>query len=265
MTLTPDFLFRQLLSAAAAVFCGVFALVTMQADALAQTPPGPDSITLRTTPPQFKSGVLITGVVGGRIMVREGTSDAGYDISQVQEVLKAAPAEFTSGLKLVEEGKLEQALPLIRTVADKYRGLPTTWARDSAAMLGNICITLGKLTEAEMAIREFKSAYAATASAAANVAEARLAAGRSQFDKAKGIAEPIASGALQKKNVSRTDSQTYGQAFLVLGQCAENENKLPEAMEHYCRAVAIFYQEPAIVADAQKRIDELRKKGVTTP
>jgi hypothetical protein len=70
---------------------------------------------------------------------------------------------------------------------------------------------------------------------------------------------------MAKKNVSRAESQLYGQAYFVLGQCAEKENKLPEAMEHYCRTVAIFYQDPTIVKEAQKRIDDLRTKKVTTP
>jgi hypothetical protein len=36
-------------------------------------------------------------------------------------------------------------------------------------------------------------------------------------------------------------------------------------MENYCRTVAIFYQEPATVKEAQLRIDELRKNKITTP
>ena len=36
-------------------------------------------------------------------------------------------------------------------------------------------------------------------------------------------------------------------------------------MENYARTVAVFYHERSVVAQAQKRIDELRKKGVTTP
>ena len=75
----------------------------------------------------------------------------------------------------------------------------------------------------------------------------------------------IVGEALSKKNISRAESQLYGQAYFVLGQVAEGENKLPEAMENYCRTVAIFYQERSVVAEAQKRIDDLRQKGVTTP
>lgn len=243
---------------------GALAFAATQTPALAQAA-GSDSITLKTTPPQRKTGVLITGVVGGRVMVKEGTGEVGYDVSQVQEVVKAAPQEFTAGLKLIGEGKLELALPQIKAVAEKYSGLPTPWARDSAAMLGNLYISLEKLAEAEAAIKAFKNAYTSATSGAANVAESRLAAARRQFDKAKALAEPVVASALSKKTVSRSDNQTYGQAYFVLGQCAENEGKLPVAMENYCRTVAIFYQDPSIVAEAQKRIDELRKKGVTTP
>jgi len=77
--------------------------------------------------------------------------------------------------------------------------------------------------------------------------------------------EPLVKDALTKKDVSRAESQLYGQAFYVLGKVAEGEGKLPEAMENYCRTVAIFYQERAVVAAAEKRIEALRQKGITTP
>ena len=77
--------------------------------------------------------------------------------------------------------------------------------------------------------------------------------------------EPIVAEALKKKNVTRAENQIYGQAYYILGRAAEGEEKLPEAMENYCRTVAIFYQERAVVKEAQKRIDDLRGKGITTP
>lgn len=249
---------RQLLSA---TFGALMLALTVTASAQAPT----DVVTLKTNPPQRKANVLITGVVNGRIMVREGAGEIGYGPDQIESIVKAAPPEFTQGMRLIESGDSEKALPFIKAVADKYKGLPIAWAQDATAALGNLYLGVGKMTEAEAAFADLKKAYGSSNSAAASVGEARLAAAKKRFSEARSIVEPIVRDALTKKNISRAESQLYGQAYFVLGQVAEGENKLPEAMENYSRTVAIFYQERSVVADAQKRIDDLRQKGVATP
>jgi hypothetical protein len=255
MNLRAMFPARQLLSAAV----GVLTL------AGAATVSAQDTVTLKTNPPQRKAGVLVTGVIGGKVMIREGAGEIGYDMALVESVAKAPPPEFVQGMRLVEEGKMENALPLIKAVADKYKGLPIAWAQDATAALGNLYLSGGKISEAEAAFADLKKAYGGANSLAASVGEARLAAARKKYADARSIAEPIVKEALTKKNITRAESQLYGQAYFVLGQVAEGENKLPEAMENYSRTVAIFYQERSVVAEAEKRIDDLRQKGVTTP
>ena len=254
MKLRALFPFRQLLSATTGLL-----LLAAAPFASAQ-----DSMILKTTPPQKKDG-LITSVTGGKVMLKEVAGEIAYALEQIESVSKAAPVEFQRGSQLVEAGDLAGALGPMKAVADKFKGLPTTWAQDATASLGNIYISLGKLPEAAAAIADFKSAYGGGNSLAARVAEARLAAARKKFAEAKSIAAPVVAEALTKKNVSRADSQLFGQAYFVLGQVAEGEKDFPAAMENYCRTVAIFYQERSVVAEAQKRIDDLRQKGITTP
>jgi tetratricopeptide (TPR) repeat protein len=265
MTLRFPFPKLQLLSAtlAAAVFLAVPHM------ALSQAAPGSDYIIMKprvpSAPPQVLPGVLITGVRGSKVSVRNAQGAIEYDLSQIQEVRKAPPAEFAGAQRLIEAGDMEKALPLIKSVADNYKGLPTAWAAEATAMLGNIYLNLGQLPEAEVAFGDFERVYAGSGSSAASVGKARLAVERKKFAEARALAEPLVADAMTKKNISRSESQLFGQAYFVLGKIAEGEGKLPEAMEHYCRTVAIFYQERAVVSEAQKRIDELRGKGITTP
>lgn len=258
MNLRVVFPARQLLSAALGVL-----LLAGSASVSAQT--ATDTITLKTKPPQRKTGVLVTSVVGTRVMVKEGAGEIGYDISQIESVVKAEPPEFRKGMQLVEAGDAEKALPLLKAIADRFKGLPTPWAQDATAAVGNLYLSLGKIPEAESAYADLKKAYGGANSTAASVGQARLAAAKGKFDEARALVDPIVKEALTKKNISRSESQLYGQAYFVLGQVAEGEQKLPEAMENYARAVAIFYQERSVVAEAQKRIDDLRQKGVATP
>jgi len=266
MTLRFPFPKLQLLSAAIVAV----ATVSTPGTSFSQAPaPGQDRIIMK---PQTATGqgqqlvnVLVVAVQGRKVTIRNTQGDIAYDLGQIAEVRKEAPPEFLQGQRMIEAGDLPKALPLIKAVADRYKGLPTAWASDATAMLGNIYISLGQLPEAEAAFGEFEKTYPGAASGAASLGKARLAVERKQFAEARTIAEPLAAEALAKKTFTRAESQRYGQAFFVLGKIAEGEDKLPEAMENYCRTVAIFYQERAVVKEAQKRIDELRQKGITTP
>ena len=258
---------RQLLSKILGVLLAAAAFSPLHAQGPA--PVGNDLVQMKPPvagqPGRTMQGVIITGMNGTKMMVRDASGEVGYEVAQVDKVTKAAPAEFTNGQKLIEAGNLDAALPMIKAVADKFKGLPTAWAQEATSMLGNIYVSLGRLGEAEAVFRDVERLYGGASSAGAKIGKARLAAAKKSFLEARTIATEIVSGALTKKNISRAESQLYGQAYFVLGQCAEGENKLPEAMENYCRTVAIFYQEPTIVKEAQLRIDDLRKKQVTTP
>lgn len=267
MTLRFQFPKLQLLSAAfaATVLIGAPNAAFSQAPAAV----GQDYVLMKpaATPSQPVQlvNVLITGVKGTKMTVRNAQGEVAYDLAQVTEVRKLPPPEFVQGQRLIEAGDLEKALPVIKSVADRFKGLPVTWASDSSSMLANLYVSLGKLPEAEAAFDEFQKAYPGAGSVAASVGKARLAAERGKFAEARAAVEPIVAAALKKKNVTRAENQIYGQAYYILGRAAEGEGKLPEAMENYCRTVAIFYQERAVVKEAQKRIDDLRGKGITTP
>src|SRR5687768_11541123 len=152
MNLRATFPARQLLSAALGVL-----MLAGAATVSAQAPS--DSVTLKTNPPQRKAGVLVTGVVGGKVMIREGSGEVGYNLAQIESVQKAPPNEFTQGMRFVEAGDMGKALPLIKAVADKYKGLPIAWAQDATAALGNLYLSLGKISEAEAAFTDLKNAY----------------------------------------------------------------------------------------------------------
>ena len=230
---------------------------------------GADYVILKpasaTAQPQQLAGVLIVAVSGTKVAIKNAQGVVSYDLAQIQEVRKAAPPDFAKGQRAIEAGKPEEALTLIKGVADSYKGLPVTWASEATALLGSIYISLGKLPEAEAAFEDFQKTYPASGSIAASVGKARIAAERGKYAEAKSVAEPLVKDALTKKTVTRAESQLYGQAYYVLGKVAEGEGKLPEAMENYCRTVAIFYQERAVVKEAQNRIDALRQKRITTP
>ena len=269
MKLSFSFPALQLLSA----FIVGCAALTAPPAAFSQAPApaaaGADYVILKpasaTSQPQQFVNVLVVAVRGTKVAIRDARGEASYDLAQIQEVRKAAPPNFVQGQRALEAGKPEEALTLIKGVADHYKGLPTTWASEATALVGSIYVTLGKLPEAEAAFDDFQKTYPASGSLAASVGKARIAAERKNFAEARSVAEPLVKDALTKKIVTRAESQLFGQAYYILGRVAEGEEKLSEAMENYCRTVAIFYQDRSVVIEAQKRIDALRQQGITTP
>ena len=266
MKLSFSFPTLQLLSA---FFVCCAALIAPQAAFSQVAPVGNDYVILKpasaTSQPQQLANVLVVAVSGTKVAIRNAQGVVSYDLAQIQEVRKAAPPEFAQGQRAIEAGKPDEALTLIKGVADRYKGLPTAWASDATALVGSIYISLGKLKEAEAAFEEFQRTYPSSGSIAASVGKARIAAERKNYAEARSVAEPLVKDALAKKTVTRAESQLYGQAYYILGRIAEGEEKLPEAMENYCRTVAIFYQDRSVVTEAQKRIDALRQQGITTP
>ena len=150
----------------------------------------------------------------------------------------------------------------LQPVADGFRGLPTDWARQAAALLGDLFVEKGDLARAEAAYADYAKFYGGGAgggSARTQVGLARLALARGDFAGAKARLEPVATAALKNPvNLPSADAAAAGQACLLLGQIAEKLGDVSGALTHYLRTVTLFYEDRAAVAAAQKAADSLR-------
>lgn len=217
--------------------------------------------TVRQRNGSVRSG-QITGVRNGNVMVKSGPAEIGVPLNQVESVVLATPTGATRGLQLQEQGKFAEALAALKPVSDQFGGLPIEWSQKAVASIGDLYLSLDKPTEAAAAYARFKQLYPeAGLSVQADVGIARVAFANNQIDEARSLLEPVVAGALQKPDVTKTESAAFGQAYYTLGQISEKEGKLPEALENYLRTVTIFYADRAIAARAQERADALRKNG----
>jgi predicted Zn-dependent protease len=191
----------------------------------------------------------------------------GVSLATIKEVRMNPPAEY--GLALTAYGAKDyaKALTLMKAVADKFKGMPSTWAQHAVAMMGELYIQTNDLEKAEAAYKDFKRLYPTGGSLQSEVGLSRLAVAKKDFPTAKEKLDPITAAALQEKIVTPANALAYSQAFLVSGQVKEAEGNLPGALEDYLRTVTIFYHDRTAVASAQERADALRKahKEVTAP
>ena len=199
--------------------------------------------------------------------VAGGTNKLGLALSGVREVRMAAPLEYSQGMQAYQAKDQAKALKLIKTVVDKYKGLPTVWAQQSLSLLGELYIAANDLPKAEAAYNDFKRLYPGGGSLQSEVGLARLAVAKKDYETAKKKLAPITDAALKEKVISPTNGAAYSQAFVVSGQVNEAEGNFSGALEDYLRTVTLFYHDPAAVSVAQERADALQKehKEVTVP
>lgn len=220
-----------------------------------------DSLTFRDGRKQDGKILGVSaGTVEMEIKLPNGSAGKiGFPVASIGSVAMETPTSVRTGLAAYDAGDFAKALSELRPVSEKYRGLPTDWARRVAAVMGDVYLENKDLTRAEAAYAEYGRAYpGGKASLRSNVGIARLAAAKGDQAKARQLLEPIAKAALEDTAPSDADGAVYGQVFFLLGQAREAEKDYQNALQDYLRAVTLFYQDRAVAASAQKAADALR-------
>jgi tetratricopeptide (TPR) repeat protein len=94
------------------------------------------------------------------------------------------------------------------------------------------------------------------------------AAGLAQLDLQQGKVadalaklQPVIDKASQDLAPSPDDARSYARAFLVYGQALQQEKENSQALEAYLAVKTMFYQNPALVAQAEKLAAALRQQN----
>jgi len=207
----------------------------------------------------------ILGVSGGNIRIQRGPAQSSIPLNTVRSTEMAPPPEFVTGQASLKSGDTAKALQTLKPLVDTFRGLPTPWAEQASAQLGDLYIRANKLPEAQQAYTEFSKAYP-NASNLTNVGLARLAVANKDLAGAKPRIQPLVEQAKKTKYADEINGAAFGQALLLMGQIDEAEGRNTEALENYLTTVTIFYQDPDAATQAQARADTLRKeKKVIAP
>ena len=209
----------------------------------------------------------VVGVTGTSLMVKTEFGEQGLPLAQIQEVRMAPPPELGQGMAAYLAKDYAKALPLFKTVADKFRGMPAGWAQQASGTLVDIHLAMGDAAKADADYAAFVKAYPAGGTAQADVLAARIAASKKNFAAAKQKLGPITEAALKEKTVAPANALAFSQAFLVSGQVKEAEGNFAGALEDYLRTVTLFYHDRSAVTVAQERADALRSQHpeITVP
>ena len=211
---------------------------------------------------------VVLGASAAGVQIRIGAQTITLPPAMFESFQMAAPPEYAPGVQAYVAGELPKALGAIRSVTDRYKGLPTDWAQYATGLLGDIYVATADYPKAEAAYADFKKLYAAAAGGAVSTSEvglARIAVAKKDLATAKAKLDPITTEALAEKSIAPAKAMAYSQAFLVSGQLKEQEGNLQGALEDYLRTVTIFYHDRTAVTAAQQKADALRGRDKDHP
>ena len=243
---------------------GAVALLAAAAGARAQ-----DRLVFRDGPNHVVDG-KIAGMKNGAVVINVAAGQVSYDLGLLARVDAAAPPAFQQGYAAYAAGDWARAQAALQPIVNQFRGLPTEWARQATAALGDIYIEQNDIPKAVAAYADYRTLYpgGAGGSLRSNVGQARIAFAQKDFASAEKQLQPIREAALKRPaEVTRADGAAYGQACYLLGQLEERHGSYQAALQDYLRTVTLFYQDGQVAARAQKNADALRAahKDVSVP
>jgi tetratricopeptide (TPR) repeat protein len=258
MKLRVRFLPQQLLFAAG---CSVL----LASGAIGQAPAaGQATFKVRGGTAGVQQGTVLGAGPKG-VEIRIGAQTVTLPPAMFESFQMAPPPEYRAGFEALTAKDYAKALTLIKSVTDKFKGLPTDWAQYATGLLGDIYMAQEDFAKAEAAYNEFTRLYKNASSATSQVGLARIALAKKDLAGAKSRLEPILADALKQKNIAPANAIAVSQAFAVSGQIKEADGNLQGALEDYLRTVTLFYHDPAAVALAQEKADALRSRDKNNP
>lgn len=237
----------------------------LASEAMAQAPAAAQAtFKVKGSTAGAQQGVVLGASPAG-VQIQIGTQTLTLPPAMFESFQMAAPPEYAKGYQAYSAGDFAKALVLIKSVTDRFKGLPTEWAQYASGLLGDIYVATGDFAKAEAAYNEFKKLYAASGSPSSEVGLARIAVAKKDLAAAKTKLEPITTEALQQKTIAPAKALAYSQAFLVSGEVKEAEGNLQGALEDYLRTVTVFYHDRNAANTAQQKADALRAQDTEHP
>jgi tetratricopeptide (TPR) repeat protein len=212
----------------------------------------------------------IAGMSNGAVVINVAAGQVSYNLSLLSRVEAAPPPAFQTGYAAYEAGDWDKALASLKPVADQFKGLPTEWASQALAALGDVYIEKDQLPQAVATFNEYRTLYpgGAAGSLRMNLAQARIAFAQNDFVKAEKQLLPLRDAALKHPaQATRAEGAAYGQTCYLLGRLEERQGNYPAALVDYLRTVTLFYEDGAVTGLAEKSADALRAAhpGVSAP
>jgi len=205
----------------------------------------------------------ITGVSGDQVDVTIHNSNGSTGktllyLSDIESVTMPPPADVAKA----QGAAPKEVIAILEPKIKQFAGLPTDWVVNAMAQLADAYAATGQPDRALALYTQITQSY--PGSAYMNVAQAgkaKLSLQQGKIDDALAAVQPIVEAANKNLAPSQSEGGLYASAFLVYGQVLAAQKKPREALEAYLTVKTMFYQNPAMVAQAEQLAQALRDQN----
>lgn len=206
----------------------------------------------------------IIGVSDGQVTMESHTPNGGvargiYYLSDIKTVYMAPPADVA---QLTPDSTTGTIIATLEPEIKKFSGLPADWVVAAMAQLAQAYLAENKGDRAAALYSQIDTLYPGSkyhVQAVAGAAMLSLKAGN--IDDAIAAIQPVIDQANKDIAPSPADGALYANAFLVYGQALEAQKKPKQALEAYLTVKTMFYQNPALVTQAEQLVKNLRDQN----
>jgi tetratricopeptide (TPR) repeat protein len=214
-------------------------------------------------------GTIISGrivsVADGQAMIEGRASNGGVakfpiTVTDIKSINMAVPADVA---KAQAPGVTPaDVITALEPQIKQFAGLPAGWVVSAMEQLAEAYVAQGKGDRALATYNQIIQLYPGSIYenvAKAGIAEMSLKAGK--IDEAFNAVKPIVEQANKDIAPSPTDGALYAKAFLVYGQALDAQKKPQQALEAFLTVKTMFYQNPALVDQADQLTRSLRERN----
>jgi tetratricopeptide (TPR) repeat protein len=205
----------------------------------------------------------ITGLADGQIAVK-GLTPGGQPmqssvyVTDIQSITMAPPAAMAA---LKDDAPPATVIATLTPLVKEYAGLKVDWVVDAMALLADADESSGQPEQAQAVYAQINQLYPNSPyqnAAAAGTAQLDLKQGKP--DAALALLQPVVDKANQDLAPSPAEGRSFARAFLVYGQALQAQKQDAKALEAYLTVETMFYQNPALVAQAGQLAASLRQQ-----
>jgi len=216
-----------------------------------------------------KDGTIISGQImsasDGQAMIQTHTSTGGIAkfpvlIADIKSISMAVPAAVAAAeAPGVSSTDLIAALePQVK----QFAGLPADWVVDAMARLADASVAESHPDNAVAIYNQILQLYPGSDYVpVAQAGKAAMSLKSGKIDEALAVVQPIVDQANKNIAPSPSEGALYARAFLVYGQALEAQKKPQQALEAYLTITTMFYQNPALVDQANQLAKSLRDQN----
>jgi len=214
----------------------------------------------------LKQGAVVEGEIqgvdaSGGVTIKMAQGTLPYPKANIDRIELAERPENVEGVAAVEKDDYAKGVEILKPLVDKFLGLDAEWVAEAAGYLAEALAQSGKTFESEQLCDKIIAAYPNSHyKVKGMIGKANTLLVRDKTDEAIKLLADVektveAPAVLDAKTMSILSELNFmkGEAYLKKGDKAL-------ALEAYLKVTTLYYNPPNRAAEAQKRIEELRRQ-----